>query len=86
MILPEKHLSIYESFIGFGGYFLKIFDKPLTVDTLWKNYIKEYEKKLYPVKFSFDRFLIALDFLYMIGAINSNEGVLYRETDKSNIE
>ncbi len=86
MILPKKHLSIYESFIGFGGYLLKKLNKPLTVDALWKNYIKEYEKKLYPVKFSFDRFLIALDFLYMIGAINSNEGVLYRETDKSNIE
>ena len=50
MILPEKHLSIYESFIGFGGYLLKLLNKPLTVDTLWKKYIDEYEKKLYPVK------------------------------------
>ena len=83
MILPEKHLSIYESFIGFGGYLLKLLNKPLTVDTLWKKYIDEYEKKLYPVKFSFDRFLIALYFLYMIVEIDSNEGVLYREINKS---
>lgn len=81
MILPKKHLSIHESLIGFGGFLLTQLQQPLDVDSLWERYNNAYSKLKYPVKFTFDEFIIALDFLYMIGAIKSNKGVLHYEAD-----
>ena len=73
MVLPKKHLSIYESCFGFGAYLLTQMHKPLTIDALWDNYKSTYANKNYPVKFSFDQFVLAIDYLYIIGAIKINE-------------
>mgnify|MGYP004577706193 CR=1 FL=1 len=77
MILPKKHLSVQESFIGFGGFLLSHLCQPMDVDSLWDTYKDAYSDLRYPVKFSFDEFIVTLDFLYMIGAIKSEKGVLY---------
>ena len=44
-----------------------------TVDELWEYYKDSYTNKKYPVKFSFDQFIMALDYLYIIGAIREDE-------------
>ena len=64
MILPKKQLSINESYFGFGAFLL---------EKLTEYYKDSYTNKKYPVKFSFDQFVIALDYLYIIGAIKINE-------------
>lgn len=80
MILPKKQLSINESFFGFGAFLLQRLSAPATTDELWEYYKDSYTNKKYPVKFSFDQFIMALDYLYIIGAIKENEkGVLCYE-------
>lgn len=47
------------------------------LDELWKDYCNKYQKKGI-VYHSFDNFMIAIDFLYLIGKINvDSEGGIY---------
>ena len=79
MILPKKQLSVSESFFGFGAFLLQQLSKPMTIDDLWES------NKRYSTKFSFDQYIMALDYLFIIGAIEKNErGLLCYETDKFN--
>ena len=73
MILPQKHLTIDESLLGFGAFLLKHISKKISVDELWKKYTIACEEGVYPIVFSFDKFILTIDFLYLIGAVNLNE-------------
>ena len=85
MILPKKHVSLEESLFGFGAYLLEHIHAKITVDNLWTIYLKEYENMLYSTKFSFDQFIVTLDYLYAIGVLTINEkGELVSETVKTN--
>lgn len=82
MILPKKQLSMNESFFGFGAFLMKYIIIPISIDELWKQYKEEYNEERYPVKFSFDQFIMVLNYLYIIGAITLNErGLLCYETN-----
>ena len=64
---------------------LQQLSKPMTIDDLWEYYKEEYSNKRYSTKFSFDQYIMALDYLFIIGAIEKNErGLLCYETDKFN--
>jgi hypothetical protein len=79
MILPSKHISLAESLIGLGGVLLKILMKqPCSLDLLWQEYSKINNKKeAFPAYHSFDNIILAVDLLFMIGAITINsEGKL----------
>lgn len=81
MILPKKQLSINESYFGFGAFLLQYIDSPISIDDLWGYYKDAYTNKKYSVKFSFDQFIMALDYLFIIGAIQETErGLLCYET------
>lgn len=81
MILPKKQLSISESYFGFGGFLLQMLSTPKSIEELWECYKTAYSDNLYPVKFSFDQYIMALDYLFIIGAINKDErGLLCYET------
>lgn len=85
MILPKKHLTIEESLFGFGAYLLQHIKSNITVDNLWKIYLKEYKDSVYNIKFNFDQYIVAIDYLFVIGAIVINEkGELEREINKTN--
>lgn len=73
MILPKKQLSLGESLFGFGAFLLEKMNSPITVEDLWSYYKDSYDEKRYPVKFSFDQFVMALDYLFLIGAIKEDE-------------
>lgn len=73
MILPRKQLSLSESLFGFGAFLLQQLDTPTTVDDLWEYYKDSYANKKYLIKFTFDQFIMALDYLYIIGAIKQDE-------------
>ena len=73
MILPKKQLSLSESLFGFGAFLLQQLDTPTTVDDLWEYYKDSYVNKKYLIKFTFDQFIMALDYLYIIGAIKQDE-------------
>lgn len=73
MILPKKQLSVSESFFGFGAFLLEKLKSPTSIDDLWQYYKASYANKKYIVKFSFDQYIVTLDYLYMIGAIKESE-------------
>lgn len=73
MILPKKHTSVEESIFGFGAYLLNHIEQKPTIDGLWKKYLKEYEESIYNTKFSFDQFIITIDYLFLLGAIEINK-------------
>ena len=76
MILPKKQLSVEESLWGFGGFLLQKLQKPVHADELW-----EYYKEV------FDQFVMALDYLYIIGAIKKDErGRISYETNQPDCE
>ncbi len=82
MILPKKHLDLSESIFGFGAFLLQQLQKPMTVEALWEYYRTAYYNHRYPVKFSFDQYIITLDYLFMIDAIKkSEEGMLVYAID-----
>ena len=74
MILPTKHIAEDRSLIGQGGILLSILiHREQTVSSLWEEYLKKAEDNF---EATFDWFLLALDLLYAIDAINYDRGVL----------
>ena len=80
MILPTKHIRISESLIGLGGYLLKYFKVPITVDQLWLKYEKANNNS-FPAYHNFDNVVLALNLLFLMGIVDINEkGELYNAT------
>lgn len=71
MILPNKHLLSRDSLIGVGGLLLtKIGSSGTTVSRLWEGVRDRREVG------TFDRFILALDTLYLLGYLNLDDGML----------
>ena len=70
MILPNKHISTRNSLLGLGSIVLVRLSYPRTVTSLWSDLSK------LPEIATFERFVLVLDLLYMIGAIELEEGLL----------
>ena len=73
MILPSKHLKISESLLGLGAYLMKyLSDGPKTLDQLWFKVSKQNNSRRSFAYHGFDNVVLALNYLYIIGAININ--------------
>lgn len=69
MILPSKHITIAQSLWGLAAFLIIFLEAPKTVDELWAKFEKINDTSKLPAKHSFERVVLALDFLYMIDAI-----------------
>lgn len=74
MILPTKHILPAQSLIGAGTVILKQLNRPKTISILWDKV------NAYPEIQSFTRFILVLDMLYVIDAIELNDGNICRKT------
>lgn len=72
MILPTKHIPTALSIIHLGATLIEHLDKPRTVSALWERARKDTNIGNYSV------FVLSLDFLYIIGAIELESGLLRR--------
>lgn len=72
MILPTKHISTQNSLLGVGATILLHLDQPRTVTALWERVRDLSEIRV------FEKFVLALDFLYAIDAIDIDNGLLVR--------
>ena len=79
MILPNEHLPQEQSLIGFGAEIILQLDRPQTVSELWERVSLSCERWA-P---SFEWFVLALCFLYTIGAISYDDEVLSRGREAS---
>jgi hypothetical protein len=74
MILPGKHLSLDRSILGRGAVLLQMLNSPRTVSSLWTR-AKERDEQA-----TFDEFVLALVFLYSLGAVELKSGRLSRRS------
>ena len=72
MILPTKHISENEAILSVGATILRHLDSPITVSGLWER------TKVESNVGTFERFVLAADLLFIIGAIELRDGLLVR--------
>lgn len=86
MILPDKYVTLSESFIGLSGLLLDVLgNKSMTVDKLWSKFNDKYTKtqRIMNVP-TYQKYIYVLEFMYMACMINYNEkGEMYNENYKS---
>ena len=72
MILPTKHVTLDKSLLGAGALVLPLLTEPKTITGLWDKL------KTAPQINSYGRFVLVLDFLFAVGAIEFVEGLVCR--------
>ena len=71
-ILPTKHTPVSRSLLGVGAVLLRLLREPATVSRLWEAARDE------PAVGSYQRFLLGLDLLFLLGAVELRAGRLRR--------
>ena len=72
MILPTKHVSLQNSYLGAGMTLLKALDKPQTIAQLWKSVCRSSNIA------NTRRFYKVLDLLFMMGVVNYSKSKIQR--------
>lgn len=79
MILPSKHLSQERALLTVGGYILQKLQEPMTVSALWERlHAMGSDDTNSSQLLHYDGYVLALDLLYIIGAIKLEDGLLTR--------
>ncbi|MCM3323294.1 ABC-three component system middle component 6 [Cytobacillus kochii] len=75
MILPQKHIKLSESIFAMGAIILSILDnqRSIGIDELWEKLKSKNHNDKIIDNYSFDKFIISLDYLFTIGTIETNE-------------
>ena len=81
MILPTKNLDRNRALIEIGGEILALLPSSRTNSHLWDDY-KIRRRKQNNTSITYDWFILALDFLYLIGAVEYDSGKLRRVEPK----
>ncbi len=71
-LLPDKHIPTSRSLVGIGALLIEHLESDSTVSGLWDLVKNEKEVG------SFSNFVLSLDYLYAIGAIDYAQGRLHR--------
>ena len=74
MILPTKHIRPESTLLAGGGEILAHLSTPATVSTLWERV------QPHPALQVFERFVLTLDLLFIMGAVDFERGLLVRRT------
>jgi len=77
MILPTKGVEPHKALLSIGAVVLRHLDEPKTVSRLWNDVRFGME---YAPGFTFDWFVLALDLLFAMGAIDQAGGQISRRT------
>jgi hypothetical protein len=72
MILPTKHTPESKTLLGFGAKVLLKLDSPKTFNDLW-SVLKDSDSTM-----NYGHFILALDFLFIVGAIEYKRGRILR--------
>lgn len=73
MILPDKQVAASRSLLGAGASLLEALRTPQSLTSLWEA------ARVRPETYVYWRFVLALDLLYAIGAIEYRDGVVRRQ-------
>lgn len=72
MILPDKNIKLEYSLLNCGAIILAEILEPQTISLLWDK-VKRYEALV-----NYEKFLLTLDYLYLINAITLKDGLIVR--------
>lgn len=79
MLTPTKNLHEDKAILKIGARILSFLTFPRTLSSTWEAYTEfQNQESLNIPNIQFDTFILALDFLYMIGAIEYQEDLLRR--------
>ena len=78
MILPSKHLSQDRALLTVGAAILRHLSHPVTVSALWEQMPRSVVDQKAPSPLRYDGFVLALDLLFLIGAVELRDGLLVR--------
>lgn len=81
MILPTKGLAADRALLSIGADLLRRLDRPKTVSRLWEQVRQPQSSLLAAI--SYDWFLLAVDLLYLLSAVDFEDGRLYRVNGRS---
>lgn len=76
MILPTKHIPENRCILGVGGRLLVLLEREQTVSGLWESFKRADVAPGSTPSVPFDWFVLALDFLYAVGAVEWNRGLI----------
>ena len=66
-LFPKKHITLEQSYLGFGAQLIPLIHDSVTSDELWQQ-----SNANFVVKHNFDDLILTLDYLYSIGVIKIN--------------
>ena len=72
MILPTKHIPVDQSLLGAGAIILSLLEAPSTMTAVWERAKNTPEIRTY------GRFILLLDFLYALSAIDLADGLIVK--------
>ena len=78
MILPTKHIRSDRALLAVGGDVLACLREPMTVSRVWdavRHHRGDYNQ---PSPINYDWFVLSLDLLFMVGAVEFDRGLLRR--------
>lgn len=78
MILPSKHLSQDRALLTVGAIILRHLTRPMTMSALWEEMPRPVGGQKSPPPLRYDGFVLALDMLFLMGAIELRDGLLLR--------
>ena len=78
MILPTNHIKADRALLGIGGELLPLVNRGKTVSALWDDFRKNRQQYAPNAPLSYDWFILALDFLFVIGVVQYERGVIRR--------
>lgn len=73
--MPTKHIKTENALVGVGAEVLSLLDREKTVSTLFRD-VQKWRRENDLANIHFDWFLLSLDFLYSVGALRFESGLL----------
>lgn len=75
MLMPTKHIKTENALIGIGSEVLALLDEHKTASRIFFD-LQERRRANELSTIHFDYFLLAVDFLFSVGAVRFDDGVL----------
>lgn len=76
MILPTKHITPERALLTIGAEILGCLREPMTVSRIWDELRKRRGETAKPSAITYDWFVLALDLLFLVKAVELNSGLL----------
>lgn len=76
MILPSKHLPHDRALLTVGAGILVNLPEPKTISAVWQDLVENQKDQGSAMRY--DNFVLALDLLFSLGAIDLRDGLLIR--------